>query len=176
MGAYLDRFEASYKRLNQFLAGIVAASIASFAVLIPFDLALRRLGWGNLPWLYEGIEYALYVGVFIAAPWVLQQGAHVRVNVVATALPPIIAARLDWVLNGVGAVICGALCYYGVRSTITDYVDEALPDKLLAFPDWWMMAIFTIACLMLVISFLLRMRRLNIPEQAADNAVDSAGI
>ncbi|MBT3536110.1 MAG: TRAP transporter small permease [Rhodospirillaceae bacterium] len=170
MGAFLDRFETSYNRLNLFLAGVVAASIASFAVLIPFDLALRRLGWGNLPWLYEGIEYALYMGVFLAAPWVLQQGAHVRVNVVDTALPPAVAARLEWILNGVGAVICGALAYYGVRSTITDYVDEALPDKLLAFPDWWMMAVFSIACLMLVISFLLRMRHSGEPTQADDGA------
>ncbi len=158
MGAFLDRFEAWYSRLNLFLAGLVAASIASFAVLIPFDLALRRLGWGNLPWLYEGIEYALYMGVFLAAPWVLQQGAHVRVNVVDTALPPSIAARLDWAMNGVGAMICAALLYYGVRSTITDYVDEALPDKLLVIADWWMMLVFSIGCLMLVISFLLRMR------------------
>ena len=167
MSAFLDQFVAGYNRLTRFLAGLVAASIGSFAVLIPADLALRALGWGNLPWLYEGIEYALYMGVFLGAPWVLLEGGHVRVNVVDNALPPAIAARLDWLMNAVGVVLCSALCYYGIRSTITDYVDEAMPDKLLAIADWWMMAVFSLACIMLVIAFLLRMRRLHYPDEAA---------
>lgn len=154
----LDRFEAGFDRTLVFLASLVATSIGLFAVLIPLDLLIRSLGWGNMWWLYEGIEYVLYVGVFLAAPWVLRQGAHVRVDVLISNLPAPIAARLEQALDVIGAIISGTLCYYGVRITITDYVEDSLPDKLLAVPNWWMMAIYSVGCLMLVIEFLLRTR------------------
>lgn len=170
----LDRFETGYNRLTHFLASLVAVSIALFAILIPFDLLIRRLGWGNLPWLYEGIEYALYAGVFLGAPWVLQQRAHVRVDIIATALPEGVAARLEQGLNAVGAIISGALCYYGVGATITDFIEDSKPDKLLVIADWWMMGIFSVACLMLVIGFLLRLRHRGDATAGDDPAVVKA--
>ena len=90
----LERFEAGYGGLVLALAALVAISIAAIAILIPLDLLIRNLGWGNMPWLYEGVEYALYVGVFLAAPWVLHQGAHVRVDLLPTMLPARWAAWL----------------------------------------------------------------------------------
>ncbi len=155
----LDRFEAGFDRLLVFFASLVAASIGLFAILIPLDLLIRSLGWGNMWWLYEGIEYTLYVGVFLAAPWVLRQGAHVRVDVLISNLPAPAAARLEQALNVICAIICGALCYYGARITITDFAENSIPDKLLIIPNGWMMVVFSAGCLMLVIEFLLRIRR-----------------
>ena len=57
---------------------MAAVSIGLIAVLIPLNLLLIKMQWGSIWWLYEAVEYALYVGVFIGAPWVLRQGAHVR--------------------------------------------------------------------------------------------------
>jgi TRAP-type C4-dicarboxylate transport system permease small subunit len=170
----LDRLESAFGRLTLFLASLVALSIALFAILIPLDLLIRRLGWGNMPWLYEGIEYALYVGVFLAAPWVLRQRAHVRVDVIVSTLPQDLARRLEQALDLVGAVISGGLCYYGVRATITDFVEDSKPDKLLVIADWWMMLVFAIACLMLAIEFLLRLRNARGTAGAADPSVPEA--
>ena len=171
----LDRFEAGFDRSLVFFASLVAASIGLFAVLIPLDLLIRSLGWGNMWWLYEGIEYTLYVGVFLAAPWVLRQGAHVRVDVLISNLPAPVAARMEQVLDVIGAVICGVLGYYGVRITIADYIENSLPDKLLIIPNWWMMAVFSVACLMLVIEFLLRVRRARDTLSQEEAAKTEAG-
>ncbi|MDP6708175.1 MAG: TRAP transporter small permease [Alphaproteobacteria bacterium] len=170
----LDRLESAFGRLTLFLASLVALSIALIAILIPLDLLIRRLGWGNMPWLYEGIEYALYVGVFLAAPWVLHQRAHVRVDVIVSTLPRGLARRLEQALDLVGAIIAGGLCYYGVRATITDFVEESKPDKLLVIADWWMMLVFAIACLMLAIEFLLRLRNTRRTPGAAGPSVPEA--
>ncbi len=171
----LERFEAGFDRSLVFLASLVAASIGLFAVLIPLDLLIRSLGWGNMWWLYEGIEYALYVGVFLAAPWVLRQGGHVRVDVLISNLPAPVAARMEQALDVIGAVICGALGYYGVRVMIADYIENSLPDKLLIIPNWWMMAVFSSACLMLVIEFLLRVRRARDTLEQEEAAKAEAG-
>ena len=161
MGKSLDRFEAGFDRLMVFFASLVAASIGLFAVLIPLDLLIRSIGWGNMWWLYEGIEYTLYAGVFLGAPWVLKQGAHVRVDVLVATLPKKLAARLEQALDLVGAVICGSLCYYGVLAVISDFAENSLTDKMLSVPSWWLMLIFSFAFAMLVVEFLLRLRRVH---------------
>ena len=155
----IDRFEAWFNAFNTFIAALVALSIGAFAILIPIDLLLRKLNWGNFPWLGEGIEYALYVGVFLSAAWVLQKGAHVRVDIIVAALPQRAAARLEKALDLIGAVLCAVLCYYGIDAAIIEYVDHTLPDKDLRIDNWYMMAAFALAFAMLTIEFLLRFRR-----------------
>jgi len=159
MSKVLDRCETWFNKFNTFIAALVAISIGCFALLIPFDLLLRKMAWGNLPWLGEGIEYALYVGVFLSAAWVLQKGAHVRVDIIIAALPQRTAMRLERTLDLVGAVLCGALCYYGVSAAIIEFMDETLPDKDLRIDNWYMMVTFALAFAMLAVEFLFRFRR-----------------
>ena len=85
---FLNSFDNGFRLLLGFLIGAVALSIGLIAVLIPLNLLLVKMQWGNMAWLHESVEYALYVGVFLGAPWVLRQGAHVRVDVVRARLTP----------------------------------------------------------------------------------------
>jgi TRAP-type C4-dicarboxylate transport system permease small subunit len=100
-----DTFEAGLGRLTRFLAVLVAISIGLITVLIPLNLLLVKTQLGGLWWLYEAVEYALYVGVFIGAPWVLQQGAHVRVDVILSALPRHQAVRLERLVDLASALL-----------------------------------------------------------------------
>ena len=86
MYSRVDRFEAGFNRLTLYQAYLVALSIGLIAVLIPLNLFLIKTQLGSIWWLYEGVEYSLYFGVFIGAPWVLNQGAHVRVDVLTASL------------------------------------------------------------------------------------------
>ena len=159
MHNFLNRFEIAFRRLCLIFAGCTAVSIALFAILIPLDLFIRSIGLGNMPWLHEGIEYALYAGVFLGAPWALQQGAHVRVDLLVAHLPKNLAVSAEILLDFVGCVICVVLFYYGLQGSIEAYVDKSIPDKLLKIDNWWMVSIFSASFFMLAIEFLLRMRR-----------------
>ena len=175
MKKLFDRIDAAFSRLNVFLAALVAASIGLFAILIPVNLLLIKLQLGNLPWLYEAVEYALYVGVFISAPWVLQQGAHVRVDVLILAVPKALAVRLGQLLDIVGAGLCLLLCVYGVRAAISEFQDQTLPDKDLRIETWYMMAVFSFAFALLTVEFLLRMRRARAVLAKEETAATEAG-
>jgi TRAP-type C4-dicarboxylate transport system permease small subunit len=87
------------------LAALVAISIGLTAFLIPLNLLLIKVRWGSIWWLHEAVEYALYFGVFVGAPWVLHQGAHVKVDVITSALSPQAAARVEKFMDLVG---CGS--------------------------------------------------------------------
>ena len=152
--SFLDLFETAFGRLNRILAALVALSIGVFALLIPFDLFLRKVGWGNLPWLHEGAEYGLYVGVFLSAAWVLNKGAHVRVDIIIAALPGRVALRLERLLDIAGALLCAILA-----GMIGEYELGTLPDKDLRIPNWYMLLVFAVSFALLAIEFLLRYRR-----------------
>ena len=159
MDELLDRLEAGTDRFNRIVAGAVAVSIGLFAVLIPLNLLSIRLGFGGWWWLYEAVEYALYFGIFLGAPWVLRLGAHIRVDVFITSLPANAARILDQFLNIAGAALCLLLFVYGTRSAIAEFADNILPDKDLRIPTGYLMVVFAFAFLMLTVEFLLRMRR-----------------
>lgn len=161
-------FDAGFNRFIIFLAALVAISIGLIAVLIPLNLFLIKFELGSMWWLYEGVEYTLYVGVFIGAPWVLRQGAHVRVDVLVTALPRWLADRLERGLDVAGAALCLLLCYYGLRATFVEYEDGTLPDKDLRIANFYMTAVFAFSFLTLAIEFVLRFLRAG--KIAADAA------
>ena len=159
MRSILEATEAGFNRFLRFLISIVAASIGLFAVLIPLNLLLIKTNLGAIWWLHEAVEYALYVGVFIGAPWVMQQGAHVRVDVFASALPQRAAVQLERLLDCFGVGLCGLLCFYGARAAIWEFEDGTLPDKDLRIANWYMLAVFTISFFLLAVEFLFRLRR-----------------
>ncbi len=175
MRRQLDSFEAGFNRFTRYMIYLVAASIGLIAVLIPLNLLLIKMQWGSMWWLYEGVEYTLYVGVFIGAPWVLQQGAHVRVDVLTSALPKPIAAHVERLLDLAGAALSFLLCWYGVRAAISEYEDGTMPDKALSIANWYMLAIFALAFLLLAIEFLLRLRRASEIVEAESAATKETG-
>lgn len=175
MDSSLDKFETAFNKLTLFLAGLVATSIGLMAFLLPLNLLMIRLQMGGIWWLFESVEYALYAGVFLGAPWVLQQGAHVKVDVLTSALPKNAAAKLERVLDMAGVLLCLLLGYYGVLATISEYVDKTLPDKDLRIPNWIVLSVFAISFFLLAVEFLLRMRRAKEIVDKEKSAVTEAG-
>lgn len=172
---FLARVDRFFGHVTLALGYVVAASMGLFALSIALDLAMRRLGLGNMPWLYEVIEYVLYAGVFLAAPWVLREGAHVRVDLLLTALSDKAALALEKCLNIAGAAVSLVLAYYGWRAGFEAFVGNSRQFKTLVVHDSLLMGIFTFALLLLAIEFLLRLRRVQETVAAVDDPTNKAG-
>ncbi len=175
MQSSIDKFETGFNRLATFLIALVALSIGLIAILIPFNLAMIKLQYGGIWWLFEGIEYALYFGVFAGAPWVLQQGAHVRVDFITANLPENAAAKLDTILNILGAAICILLAVYGSRSGIAEYIDATMPDKDVRVANWIVVSAFAASFTMLALEFLFRLRKNRVFKLAENDHAPEAG-
>lgn len=175
MRSGIDLFEVAFNRLILSLAALSALSIGMYSVLIPVNMVMIKLSLGNMWWLYEVIEYALYIGAFLGAPWVLQQGAHVRVDILVMALPKAAGVKLERALDLFGAGLCLLLFVYGVRATVSEYQDGTIPDKVLQIKNWYMMSIFALSFLLLAIEFLLRLRRAEEIVETEDDAATGTG-
>lgn len=159
MTNFIERFELAFNKLNQAIALCVAATVAAFAVFVPLDFLIRKLRLGGLEWLNEGASYFLFFGVFLSATWVLQQGAHVRVDIIISVLPAKAAKLLERVIDIFGAVLCVVMAYLGLQGARAAYALGTLPDKDLQIPNWIILTVFSVSFVFLAIEFLLRFYR-----------------
>lgn len=176
MHIIIDIFETRFNQLVTLLAGMVAASIGLAALLIPLNLFIIKFQLGSMWWLFSSIEYGLYFGVFAAAPWVLQQGAHVKIDILSSNLNGSAAKKLDVFTNLFGATICLALCFYGTRSAIWEFIDKTMPDKDLQIANWIIISIFTLSFILSGTEFLMRLRHKRVLNSAVDDPSNQAGL
>ncbi|MGH7003185.1 MAG: TRAP transporter small permease [Alphaproteobacteria bacterium] len=164
-----DRAASSFRR--RCLAATdwaLEASGAAFGIavgililLMSADIAIRFFKLGSLPWLIEIVEYVLCGGTFLAAPWVLRQGAHVRVDILLTSVPKWLSRRLEQFVDVAGCVVSAVLCYYGVLAVLQSAKAEAILFKTWWTPEWVVLLPVPIACLLLFAEFVLRIMRVE---------------
>lgn len=176
MHLMIDTIEERFNQVVALLAAMVAASIGLAALLIPLNLFLIKFQFGSMWWLFSSIEYGLYFGVFAAAPWVLQQGAHVRIDILSANLNESAGAKLEAFTNIFGAIVCLVLCFYGTRSGIWEFIDKTMPDKDLQIANWIIIAIFTLSFLLSATEFLMRLRHKRVLKLASDEPSNQAGL
>lgn len=150
------------------LAGIAALILAAAALLTTMDVLLRNLGGGGIAWVLEVVEYGLYAATFLAAPWVLRVGGHVRVDVLVSALGRRGARFAEFAANGLGLLISLAILRHGVRAAMAAHESGALVFKQIVFPEWWLLTVLPVGALLLAIEFAVRL--LGLRETGAEKS------
>lgn len=170
MAHILDRWSRPYERLLHVLA--LAACVLLFVMMcmICTDVLLRNVplipGLRGLAWSTELSESLLYVITLLAAPWLLRQGQHIRVDILLRGIPPRAAWCCEWAADVLAFMCCVVIAYYGLTSTVTSYQSGYMTIKTLITPEWWMLSGLPAAFVLLSIEFLFRMRRLYGGERA----------
>ena len=159
-------FDYFFGRIVDCLGLFVGLMFGIGTALIALDVVLRNLAGTGFPWLIDAIEYGLFAGTFLAAPWVLREGAHVRVDIVVTTLPPRAAALLETLADLIGLAVCLVLLWYGVKVTLTAQALGSMVLKSIIFPEWWALIVVPVSSLLLAAEFVLRLRRARHPAPA----------
>ena len=170
----MARLSSWYGRLLDIL--VIAASILLLimTVMIGADVVSRNLG-GGIAASNELSEDILYLMTLLAAPWVLRQGQHIRVDILLRALPVRIAWVLEWISDIVGLLCCLYFVWYGFLITLASYEAGSVNIKTLVTPEWWTLAPLPVAFALLGIEFLFRMHRLSVSTPGVrDDAVTAA--
>lgn len=115
----------------------------------------------GLPWADEISEYMLYLVTMLAAPWLLRQSQHIRVDILLRAMPAQIGWYCEWLTDVVAFVCCVVIAVYGTKAAYASYSSDALTIQTLVTPEWWSLAPLPIAFLLLAIEVLFRMQRLS---------------
>ena len=160
----MERIDSAWGRLLEAFALCACALIAAMTLVICADVLLRNVplipGLQGLAWSNELSETGLYLITVLAAPWLLRQGQHIRVDILLRALPRTVGWACEWLSDAVALVCCVAVAIYGTRAAWESYVQGSITIKTLVLPEWWTLAPLPLTFALLAVEVLFRMRRL----------------
>ena len=173
------RLEARFGALLEALALVASLGLLAMVGVICADVLTRNVAVPGMPrgvaWSNEVSELLLYAITLLAAPWLLREGRHIRVDILLRALPRRVAYGCEWIADALGLACCVWLVYYGTSAASKSWASDALSIKTLVMPEWWILAPLPICFLLLAVEFLFRMRRLKrAPVGPRDDAVSAA--
>ena len=154
-----------YGRLLDGMLTVAGVLLLVMTLMIGADVLLRNIGAGGVPPSNELAEDCLYLVTLLAAPGLLRQGRHIRVDIVLRALPLRIGWILEWAGDVIGFACCVVFVWYGAGVAAASFSDEALSIKTLVLPEWWLLAPMPAAFALLAIEFVFRMQRLALAER-----------
>lgn len=157
-------------RFYALVGALVGITIGGIALSISIDLVLRLLEWGNINGLQEVIEYLLFAGVFLAAPWVLRMNAHVRVDLLIGNLPERAGRLMERGLDAAGLLVCLVLIWFGWLNLSSAWMFQSMQFKTFQMPEWVLLAGFVACFVMLAIEFLFRLIRSGTAPEAENNS------
>jgi len=175
----MQRLSSLYGRLLEALALAACGVLFFMLLIICADVLLRNVALlpslRGLRWANEISEYMLYLLTMLAAPWLLRQGQHIRVDILLRALPARIGWYCEWVGDAIAFVCCIAMVASGANAAYASYAAGALVIKVLVTPEWWSLVPLPLAFLLLAVEVIFRMYRLSCGERAPrDDAVSAS--
>jgi TRAP-type C4-dicarboxylate transport system permease small subunit len=175
MSPSMARLSEWYGRLLDALVLVACLLLLIMTIMIGADVVSRNVGGGGVAVSNELSEDILYLMTLLAAPWLLRQGQHIRVDIILRALPLRAAWLLEWVGDIVGFLCCLYFVWYGYLITRASYDAGAINIKTLVTPEWWTLAPLPLGFALLGIEFIFRMHRLSVAEVGLrDDAVSAA--
>jgi TRAP-type C4-dicarboxylate transport system permease small subunit len=149
--------------------------LLGMVLLIGADVFLRNVGTGGISVSNELSEDAIYLMTLFAAPILLRQGRHIRVDIVLRMVPEKVGWALEWLSDAIGIACCAYFFWYGTKMVMRSAAAGALSIKTLTMPEWWLLAPMPFTFLLLAVEFVFRMHRLaNSERKIRDDAVSAS--
>jgi len=136
----MARLSQWYSRLLEALMLLSCLLLLTMTLLIGADVLLRNIGLGGIAPSNEISEDIIYLLTLFAAPGLLRQGQHIRIDIVLRALPANVGWLLEWVSDVLGLICCLYFVWYGTRVAVASFEAGALSIKTLIIPEWWLLA------------------------------------
>ena len=171
----MARLSHWYGRLLDALLLLACLLLLIMTLLIGADVLVRNIGLGGIAPSNEISEDIIYLLTLLAAPGLLRQGQHIRVDIVLRALPAKVGWLLEWLSDILGVICCLYFVWYGWRVVEASFKSGALSIKTLIMPEWWLLAPMPLTFVLLGVEFFFRMHRLALSERRPrDDAVSAA--
>jgi TRAP-type transport system small permease protein len=171
----MARLSHWYGRLLEVLTLLACLLLLTMTLLIGADVLFRNIGLGGIAPSNELSEDIIYLVTLLAAPGLLRQGQHIRVDIVLRVLPEKVGWLLEWLGDILGLICCLYFVWYGARVAAASFASGALSIKTLILPEWWLLAPMPVAFVLLGVEFLFRMHRLALDEhRPRDDAVSAS--
>ena len=165
----------AYDRLIALLAVLASAMVATVFVIIVVDVSMRTAGFRPPAFSSAVSEYSLIYMTMLAAPWLVRNRGHVRVDSFLAFMPPAGKLFVERVLIVVCMILCVFAAYLSCSFAIEfwrkgeiDLRSIELPRALLFVP----LVIGFALCAVEFARLLLLREGLTAPDKGKDHATE----
>jgi|GEM_PF-678994 len=141
----------------QILAGFTALCVVFLIVAIGAEAIIRSLGWGYVPGVIDLSEFSLFFIAVLAAPWLLRENKHIRVDIVVANLPSSLRARAEQFIHLVILCVCAVIFYFSCLVLLESWQLQEMVVREVEIPDWWLQWQVPLATLLMTIEMVQRL-------------------
>ena len=135
----MKHLESAYGRVLGACGGIAAALVLAITVMFTLTVVLRAVSGSRVTGDVEMSEYAMLLITAFAAPWLLRQGQHVRIDVVLVHLPPRIGWMCEIVADALGFAVSLLMLWHAARVLLASVLSGTQIVKEFTIPEWWLL-------------------------------------
>jgi TRAP-type C4-dicarboxylate transport system permease small subunit len=149
----------AWDRLIDALASFAALLIGAMALYVSYDVVARYFFVVPTSWSNDLTEYSLVWATFLAAPWLVRRGGHVRIDLLCEQLPPRLNNALSVVISIAAAIVCLIGAWQTAIETWDYYRRDIMIAKVWAVPQWLAYAAMPLGFALMSVEFLRAARR-----------------
>ena len=142
-----------YLCLIQGLAIIAGIMLAVIFVGIVADVGIRTVGFNSLQWYSAIAEYCLLFSTMLGAPWLVRLKAHVVVESLTLAMPPLIRMVMAKTVYLVCIFLSLLFVYYGFVEFLGTLESGEIDIRSIDMPKWILFLPFPIGFTLVAIEF-----------------------
>lgn len=131
----MDALTAILDRLARASGAAAAASLASIAIIIGAQIVARLMGQ-QIPAADDFAGWAMAASAFLALPYALRNGDHIRVTLIAQMLPQSWQRSLDTLATAIGVALAGWAAWSVVNFVLDSWRFDEVAQGMLAVPLW----------------------------------------
>jgi TRAP-type C4-dicarboxylate transport system permease small subunit len=152
IGRILDRLMKGFA----WLAGLL---MMFSLITVCIDVVMRYFLNRPTGWVLQFSEYILLYIPFLAAAFVLREESHIRIDIVLNRLTRKTQSLISVITSLLSCLVLAILTYYGTYITIDFYQRNVPTLKYLKIPEFLVIMVIPIGCLLFSIQFIRRAYR-----------------
>lgn len=156
-----SRVDKLLSNIEEIVLGLLLAT-ASF-ILFANVVARYFFNWG-FSWAEELVRYEIIWMVFLGGSIAAREGLHIGVDLLVRIAPPPLRKLLLVTVNGVSALFCGFLAYFGF-SLLSQTKAFGQVSPALEVPMWTVQAAIPLGALFMTLRFLQQIWHLLLGEK-----------
>ena len=165
----------AYDRLIVMLALAASIMIAAVFVIIVVDVSMRTAGLRPPVFSSAVSEYALIYMTMLAAPWLVRQRGHVRIDSFMTYLPTATRRNIERLLIVFCIALCVLVTYLSARFAVDFWIKGAMDIRSIEIPRSLLFVPLTVGFALCAIEFLRMLivgETLEAPDGGGDNPLE----
>lgn len=141
--------------VEKFLLFISCLSLVLIFATVLYGIFSREVLNKSILWTNDFASYLIVYLTFLAAPWILKQGAHVSVDFLSAHLKGLSRKINQLVIALVSGTACAIFFWFSLHVTITLYQRGTVMMENIPWPKFALIAPIPVGTFFLVIRFIL---------------------